>query len=208
MYVCVVTRNRSIAATTLHSLMNMNMYAFTKNIHIDIQFVHDLSALPKLLKSGERIVWFDYGTNIDEGHIAHLCGPFEPNIRCVVCPAVKEGVDWELFAKKTLAKSSEPDHQRGLHFDTEVGKKIADGLYEVKKTSARVWALDSKLIDKKLRGGKVPIKLDTSSYENMFIHLQGLDVRMAALTKSQVICHYQYRCEGNILETSGVSLSP
>lgn len=207
MYVCVVTRNRSIAATTLHSLMNMHMYAFTKQIHLDIQFVQDLSVLPKLLKSGERIIWFDYGTNIDQDHIAPLFEPFLPGVRILVCPAVKEGIDWTMFQKKTLAKSREPDYQRGLHFDTDVTKKIAEGVYEVKTTSARVWALDSKPIDKKLRGEKVQIKLDTSSYENMFNQLQALGLKIAALTKAQVICHYQYRCEGNILETSGVKVT-
>lgn len=208
MYVCVVTRNRSIAATTLHSLMNMHMHAYTKNIHLDIQFVQDLTCLPKLLKSGERIVWFDYGTNVDQDHIPALCNPFEPSVRVLVCPAVKEGIDWAMFTKKTLANSKEPDHQRGLHFDTDVSKKLADGLYEIKKTSARVWALDSKPIDKKLRGEKVQVKLDTSSYENMFAQLQTLGIKIAALTNAQVICHYQHRCEGNILETSGVKLTP
>jgi hypothetical protein len=208
MYVCVVTRNRSIAATTLHSLMNMHMLAYTKNIHLDIHFVQDLTCLPKLFKTGERIIWFDYGTNVDQDHIPALIQPFEHGVRVLVCPAVKEGIDWDMFKKKTLANSKEPDHQRGLHFDTDVSKKLADGLYEVKKTSARVWAVDSKPIDKKLRGEKIQVKLDTSSYETMFAQLQTLGIRIAALTNAQVICHYQHRCEGNILETSGVKLTP
>jgi hypothetical protein len=185
----------------------MNMIAVTQNIHLEIQFVKDMSVLPKLLKTGERIIWFDYGTNIDSDSMKYLLGSFEPSVRVLVCPAVKEGVDWDMFKRKTLAGSKEPEEQRGLHFDTEVTKKISDGVYEVKSTSARVWAMDSKPIDKKLRGEKIQVKLDTSSYENMFRQIQNFGIRIAALTKAQVLCHYQYKCSGNILETTGVQLT-
>jgi hypothetical protein len=203
MFVCVVTRNKSIAATTLHALMNIHMYAMHKGLHVDVHFVADMSTLPKLIKSGERIIWFDYGTNLDEQSLRTLCDPFEKDTKVLVCPSVKEGVDWEMFRRKTLAGSKEPACQRGLTFDTDVNKKWADGLYEVSKTSARVWAMDSKAVDKKLRGDKVPIKLPIHSYEAMFDQLLKL-VKVGALTQSQVVCHYTYECLGNILETPGV----
>ncbi len=207
MHVCVVTRNRSISATTLHTLMNINMLGIMKSVHVDIHFVEDMSGLPKLIKSGERIVWLDYGTNIDQDNTNIIFQPFEKDVRVLVCPAVKEGIDWELFRKKTLAGSKEPASQRALAFDTEVGKKIIDGVYDVKKTSARVWIMDTKHIDKKLRGEKIQVKLDTSSYEAMFDHLIRMNVRVAAATKVQVICHFIHKCSGNILETPGVNVS-
>jgi len=207
MHICVVTRNKSISATTLHTLMNINMYGILKGIHIDVHFVQDMSGLSKLIKSGERIVWLDYGTNIDQDNIRLVFDPLDKDVRVLVCPAVKEGIDWEMFRKKTMADSKEPVSQRALTFDTEVGKKIADGLYDVKKTSARVWIMESKPIDKKLRGEKNPVKLDTSSYEAMFDQLIRMRVRIAAATKVQVICHFIHKCSGNILETPGVNVT-
>lgn len=207
MHVCVVTRNKSLAATTLHSLMNINMYSMMKGMHVDIHFVSDMSGLPKLIKTGERIVWFDYGTNIDEETLKKLIDPFEKDVKVLVCPSVREGIDWDMFRRKTLAGSKEPAYQRALTFDTDVSKKLDDGLYEVVKTSARVWAMDSKPIDKKLRGDKVQVKLPTETYESMFDCLKKLGIRIGAATRANVICHYVHECSGNILETPGVVLN-
>ena len=207
MHVCVVTRNKSLAATTLHSLMNINMYSMMKGVHVDIHFVNDMSGLPKLIKTGERIVWFDYGTNIDEETLKKLIDPFEKDVKVLVCPSVREGIDWDMFRRKTLAGSKEPAYQRALTFDTDVSKKLDDGLYEVVKTSARVWAMDSKPIDKKLRGDKVQVKLPTETYESMFDCLKRLGIRIGAATRANVICHYVHECSGNILETPGVVLN-
>lgn len=207
MHVCVVTRNKSLAATTLHSLMNINMYSMMKGIHVDIHFVNDMSGLPKLIKTGERIIWFDYGTNIDEETLKKLIEPFDKDVKVLVCPSVREGIDWDMFRRKTLAGSKEPAYQRALTFDTDVSKKLDDGLYEVVKTSARVWAMDSKPIDKKLRGDKVQVKLPTETYESMFDCLKRLGIRIGAATRANVICHYVHECSGNILETPGVVLN-
>lgn len=207
MHVCVVTRNKSLAATTLHSLMNINMYSMMKGIHVDIHFVSDMTGLPKLIKTGERIIWFDYGTNIDEETLKKLIEPFEKDVKVLVCPSAREGIDWDMFRRKTLAGSKEPAYQRALTFDTDVSKKLDDGLYEVVKTSARVWAMDSKPIDKKLRGDKVPVKLPTETYESMFDCLKRLGIRIGAATRANVICHYVHECSGNILETPGVVLN-
>lgn len=205
MHVCIVTRNKSVSATTLHSLMTIHMYAMMKRVHLEIHFVTDLSGLPKLIKTGERILWFDYATNLDEPSIRTIFEPFEKDIRVLVYPAVLESIDWDMFRKKTLANSTEPVSQRALTFDTTVGKKLADGLYDVTATSARVWVMDSKPIDKKLRGDKVQIRLPTESYEAMFdCLLKKLGVKIAAATKAQVICHFTHECLGNILETPGV----
>ena len=206
MHLCVVTRNKSIAATTLHALMNINMHAMHKGIHVEIHFVTDMSGLAKLIRTGERILWFDYASNIDEETLQRLLDPFEKDIRVMVCPAVKEGIDWDMFRKKTLAGSKEPVHQRALTFDTSVGKKWGDGLYEVTKTAARVWAMDTKPIDKKIRGEKVQVKLATDSYEALFDHLIRMNIKMGAFTKAQVVCHIIHECPGNILETQMVRL--
>jgi hypothetical protein len=184
--------------------MNINMYAMMRGKHVDVQFVTDLSGLPKLIKTGERIIWFDYGTNIDEETLKKLIEPFEKDVKVLVCPSVKEGIDWNMFRKKTLEGSTESSSQRALTFDTDVSKKLDDGLYEVVKTSARVWAMDSKPVDKKLRGDKIQVKLPTASYEEMFETLQKIGIRIGAATRARVVCHYIHECQGNILETPGV----
>jgi hypothetical protein len=187
--------------------MNIHAYSMMKGQHVEIHFVNDMSGLPKLIKTGERILWFDYSTNIDDETLKKMCEPFEKDIKVLVCPSVKEGIDWEMFRRKTLNGSKEPIGQRGLQFDTDVSKKLSDGLYEVSKTSARVWAMDSKPIDKKIRGDKIQIKLATDSYEAMFDTLLRIGIKIGAATKAKVVCHYIHECLGNILETPGVVLN-
>jgi len=203
-HVCAVTKNKSISATTLHTMMNIHMQCMMKGIHLDISFVPDKSNLPRLIKTGERIVWLEYGTNLDEGSIMKAILPFEKNLQVLVFPAVKEGINWDMFSKKTKAGSTEPANQRGLEFDTSVGRKLADSLYEVTSTEARVWAMDGKPVDKKLRGEKVPVKLPAD--ESMFRVLQGQGIKIGAVTSATVICHFVHECVGNILETAGVRM--
>jgi len=200
----MVTKNKAISATTLHSVMNIHMNCMMRGIHLDISFVPDKSNLPRLIKTGERIVWFEYGTNLDEGSIPKTILPFEKGIQVLVFPSVKEGINWDSFAAKTRNGSTEPANQRGLEFDTTVGKKLGDSLYEVTSTEARVWAMDTKMVDKKLRGEKVPVKLPSD--ESMFRVLAGLGIKIGAVTSATVICHFVHECVGNILETSGVRL--
>lgn len=202
----MVTRNKSISATTLHTAMNLHMIAMMKGKHLDISFVNDRAGLPKLIKSGERIIWLEYGTNLDDKSIHKAVDPFDKGMQVLVFPAVKEGINWDRFAKKTKEGTTEGACQRGLEFDTEVGKKLAESLYEVKSTTARVWAMDTKPVDKKLRGDKIPVKLPLD--ETMFCTLQGLGIKVGAITSATVICHFVHECVGNILETSGVELRP
>lgn len=137
MYVVCVTRNKSIAVTTLHSLMTLGMHAAQRQVSLEYFFVEGLDALPKLVKSGERIVWFDYGTNLDQDTIPRVFNTMEKDIKVIVFPAVIEGVDWDMFRKKTVAGSTEPIHQRALTFDTDVTK--------------RWWVLTSTTLKRRLR---------------------------------------------------------
>ena len=207
-HIAAVTRNKSIAGTTLHTMMNMHMQCMVRGHHVEIHFVTDKTSLPKMIKSGERIMWLDYGTNIDEASIIKAIEPFEKGVQILVFPAVKEGIDWDRFVKRTREGSTEPVHQRGLVFDTEVGKKIVDDIYDVTKTSSRVWAMDAKPVDKKIRGGKVPIVLPLTNNEAMFECLRKEGIKIGVLSTATVICHYVHECLGNILEASGVQVNP
>jgi hypothetical protein len=207
LHVVAVTRNRAISATTLHTMMNVHMLCMMRGCHLEIHFVDDASSLPKLIKSGERVFWMDYGTNLNMEVLPKVLDPMEKGLSALVFPSVKEGINWDSFIKKTKSGSAEPASQRGLEFDTTVGKKISPGLYECEKTSARVWVMDTKPIDKKLRGGKVPIKLPLEA-EAMFECLKGQGVKIGVVSEANVVCHYVHECFGNILEASGVSLQP
>ena len=126
----------------------------------------------------------------------------------LVFPSVKEGIDWEKFAKRTNENTKEPACQRGLEFDTEVGKKISPGIYECAKTSARVWLMDTKPVDKKLRGGKENLQLPVADEGIMFARLQQIGVKIAVASEAMVVCHFVHECFGNILEAAGVQLRP
>jgi hypothetical protein len=192
---------------TLHTLLNLNGHCAARNIHLNVAFVNDNSAMQKYIKQGERLVWFDYATNIDEGSIIKCVQPFDKGVQVLVFPSVKEEINWKMFKEKTLAGSTEPVSQRGLVFDTNVGRKLYDNVYEVTDTSARVWAMDCRPVDKKLRADKVPVKLPVFNSEEMFQKLKSLGVKIGALSTATVICHYTYECLGNILETGGIELN-
>ena len=204
-----MTRNKSISATTLHTMMNLHMLCMQKGQHLEVHFVEDRSTLPKLIKTGERLFWMDYGTNLNNEILYKVVDPFEKGVQVVVFPSVKEGINWDQFTKKTKDGSSEPAGQRGLTFDTEVGRKLADGLYECENTNARVWAMDTKPVDKKLRGGKEPIKLPLEGPpEVMFKTLKNIGIKIGVMSEAIVVCHFVHECFGNILEASGVRLEP
>jgi hypothetical protein len=190
-------------------MMNLHMLCMQKGQHLEVHFVEDRSTLPKLIKTGERLFWMDYGTNLNNEILYKVVDPFEKGVQVVVFPSVKEGINWDQFTKKTKEKSSEPAGQRGLAFDTEVGRKLADGLYECENTNARVWAMDTKPVDKKLRGGKEPIKLPLEGPpENMFKTLKNIGIKIGVMSEAIVVCHFVHECFGNILEASGVRLEP
>jgi hypothetical protein len=188
-------------------MMNLHMLCMQKGQHLEVHFVEDRSTLPKLIKSGERLFWMDYGTNLNNEILSKVVEPFEKGVQVVVFPSVKEGINWDQFTKKTKDGSSEPAGQRGLAFDTEVGRKLMDGLYECENTNARVWAMDTKPVDKKLRGGKEPIKLPLEGPpEVMFKTLKNLGIKIGVMSEAIVVCHFVHECFGNILEASGVRL--
>jgi hypothetical protein len=207
LHLLCTTRNKSISSTTLHTLMNVHVGCMMRGIHVEIHFVPDLSTLPKIIKTGERILFMDYGTNLNNEILEKIFEPME-KYNVLVFPSVKEGINWEHFVKKTKEGSKEGAHQRGLEFDTEVARKLGPGLYECDKTSARVWLMDAKVVDKKLRGGKEQHKLHIADVSLMFAQLKQLGVKIAVASEAMVICHYVHECLGNILEAAGVQLRP
>lgn len=184
------------------------MLCMMRGTHLEIHFLDNKSTLPKLIKTGERIFFMDYGTNLNNEVLTKVIDPFDKGVQVLVFPSVREGIDWAQFEKKTKEGSKESPHQRGLHFDTEVGKKLADGLYECAKTEARVWVMDTKPVDKKLRGGKTNVNLPVDNNEKMFDTLTAIGLKVGVASEAVVVCHFVHECFGNILEAAGVRLEP
>lgn len=208
LHVCAETRNKSISATTLHTMMNLHMLCMQRGCHLEIHFVPDKSTLPKIIKTGDRIFWMEYGTNLNMEILPKVLEPFEKGIQVLVFPAVTEGINWDKFMKKTREGTKEPSGQRGLEFDTVTGKKYSDGIYDCEKTSARVWVMDGKPVDKKLRGGKETIHLPLTDNEAMFSKLKQIGIKIGVASEAIVVCHFVHECFGNILEAAGVQLQP
>ena len=192
--VVAVTRSKSIHCTTLTSILYLNMYAIQNKVQIVVYYIPDAQMLSKYMKNADRLIFFDYGVSINPECIATMCLPFPKGYHMIVFPAVKEGVDWVAFKKKTLEGTPEPPSQRGLSFDTVVGKQFGEHLFEVQSTSARVWAMDPK---------KVKTKWGPDFFERL--KLDG--TKMCACTAARCTVHYIHKCIANILETSGVTVT-
>jgi hypothetical protein len=154
----------------------------------------------KLLKLYDRIMFIDFGVNLDEKSLEQVFETHE-GCGCLVFPAAKEGIDWEMFKNKVLSDSNEPVHQMGLHFDTEVGQKIKDDLYHVKSTQPRCFVAVCKTVKKKLGDTKI------TNYDKMFEKLKDYGVKIYAWTTAHVVVTYAHECVSNIMNAAGVRAS-
>jgi hypothetical protein len=177
-----------------------------KGFHLEIHFLKDRGNVQKFMKSGvERLIFMDYGVSIDNESVYKACETFD-KYNVLVLPSVKEGINWIQFRKETVRGTTEPVHQRGLEFDTELDSKVGDSLYTIKRTEAAAWAMDVKPVDKKCRTPKgVSIKLPTDTAE-FFNEMAKYGVKIRALTSARCTVHFAHECFGNILETAGVNL--
>lgn len=204
--ILLVTRNKSLAVKTLHTILKFNIICMQSQHQVQILFVKDdvyeiNTAITKALKNHDRIIFVDYSIYVDEESLKVMTmNDWPQGYQGVVCPCVTEGVDWDLFRKKIQSGSEEPVSQMGLNFDTEVTKELKEGFWNVSYTKPKAWALNCKLVTKTLRekkgeGIKVPLKL-----EEMFSKL-----KICAFTKARVVATYTHECLGNILESAGVT---
>jgi hypothetical protein len=153
------------------------------------------------MKSSEKLLWVDYGACLDSPSFDMLFEKYE----VLVYPSVKEGINWEVFKDRVQKGTDEPVNQVGLDFDTDVGKKISDGVYTVNSSNPAVFAIDcSKVIDKVRDRKGHGLNLPTT-IEDMFKKFVQKEVKITAYTKCKVLRHYSHECVGNILEAVGVS---
>lgn len=205
--VCAVTRNVSICVKTLHTLLNINKICTHFNHSVEINFIKDdfnkSDAFLKNSKHCDRLIWIEYGYQIDEESLARLIGKFPQNYNCMVLPAVVEGINWDSFKKKIRGNSQEPVSQMGLDFDTAVGTPCIAGdefLRPVLTTDPKCWAIEAKSVLKALKDQKGEgIKLPPKFFDKIRDR-----AKVCAFTKAKVTATYSHECIGNILESAGI----
>lgn len=198
-HVLAVTRNRSISVGTLHMLLNLSGYAYTKDHRLEIQFVESLSALPRFIKTAERVLWIDYGRALDVDSFPRI---FDARQEVLVFPSVTGDVDWAMFKAKIKANTAEPRDQVGLIFDTTVDKKVSDGLWSVAQTNPSIFMMDCKVIDKKFAKKSIKPPRDMNM---LFEKFRDAGVRVFAWTPSRVTIMHTYECVGSIMNVPSVT---
>ena len=212
--VVAVSRSRSLYVKTLHTLLGLQNLCWHVKLKIGLNFVDDkniekMALLKNLLKTGDRVVWFEYGVSMDVKQLQTLITEFTQYDGLVV-PVAVEGIDWEMFRKKTLEGSVEPSYQRGLTFDTKVQSKPFNeeqDLYPVVSTDPSIWALDThacikKLKDKKSNGLVLPPNLT-----KFFDQLLAKKMRLMAAAGVQTFSHFTHECVGNLMNIPGLRVT-
>ena len=205
----IVTRSKAVHVKTLHTVLRLNLYCIQKrDTQNEVVYVNDdpydkSASIQKYMKSADRILFIDFGVSLDEGSIGQVLAD-NNGVGCVVFPGVTEGIDWDLFKTRVKEGSTEPVEQMGLHFDTKVGKKVGDDLYQVDKTGARAWVMMCKHVlkcvkDKRTNECKVPPRM-----EQMFTKFKELGVKINAFTASKLTMTYTHECVSNLLNAAGV----
>ena len=202
----IVTRSKSCHVKTLHTVLRINMKCVIKGINNQIVYVTDdpyekASAIEQCMKTHDRIIFVEFGVSLDEDSIIQ-CFEKHDGVGCLVFPGVKEGIDWGLFKAKVKDGSSEPVSQMGMHFDTEIDKKISDNIYSVVSTKARAWIMNTKNVHKIMAKNK-----DTSISLKFFEKMIRQNVRIYAFTAAKLTIIYTHECISNILNAAGVKTS-
>lgn len=210
----VTSRNRSIYVKTLHTLLAIEGICNHFKLPINITFTRDdnkekLIILKKLLKSGNRIIWFDYGVSCDQKSIQNIVRRFD-GYDGIIFPVVNEGIDWQSFKTKVKSGSKEPSSQMGLTFDTDIDTKkpfdSENDFYVVTKTDPHLWCFDSKSVVKKLRDKKSGLVLPTS-LTDFFDKCIKKNVKFVAAADSKTYNHFTHECVGNIMNISNLKVT-
>jgi len=204
----IVTRSKSCHVKTLHSILKLNILCIQSGHKNDISFLNDdpyqkAEAIQNHMKTCDRILFVDFGIQIDEKSLGEIMKPHE-GVGCLVFPGVTEGIDWNMFKKKVVEDVNEPTEQMGLNFDTKVDRKISEDIWTVSETSSRAWFMNCKnvtkhLKDKKSGQIKVPPQMKT-----MFQKFKENGVKIHAFTAAKLTMTYGHECISNILNAAGV----
>jgi hypothetical protein len=200
----IVTRSKACSVKTLHTILKLNIQCIQRNTQNELVYVNDdpfdkVDAIQRCLPNCDRLFFIDFGINVDEKSIEQLFESHE-GVGVLVFPGVKEGIDWGLFKHKVREGSTEPVHQMGMNFDTEVDKKISNDIYTVTNTQAKSWIMFSKNIIKNTKDKKGKWGL----HVKMFEKLKEQKVKIYAFTAAKLTLTYPHECVSNILNAAGV----
>jgi hypothetical protein len=176
-----------------------------QNVQNEILYVNDdpfekIEMIEKCLPRCDRVFFIDFGIGVDEDSVKQIFENHE-GIGVLVFPGVKEGIDWDLFKQKVRSDEClEPTSQMGLHFDTEVSKKISKDIYSVINTEAKSWVMFSKNVMKNAKDKRGNFSL----HVKMFDKLKECGVKIYAFTASKLTMTYSHECVSNILNAAGV----
>lgn len=205
----IVTRGKSCHVKTLHTVLRLNLNCMQRSgIQNEVTYVNDdpyekSEAIQKQMKTADRILFIDFGISMDEKSIDKVFDTYE-GVGCVVFPGVKEGIDWNMFKEKVKNNTTEPIEQAGLHFDTEVGNKVGEDMYQVKNTSARCWIMMCKQVNKYVKDKRSGTFKVIPRMEQMFSKFKELGVKINAYTASKLTMTYSHECVSNLLNAAGI----
>jgi len=207
----LVTRSKSCHVKTLHSILRFNIMCLQSSSENEVVFVNDepfdkSEIIGRYMKTHERILFIDFGIQIDDESLKK-CFDKHEGVGCLVFPGVLEGVDWGLFKSKVKDGCKEPVDQMGLHFDTEVSRKISPDYYTVKQTNSKCFLLMSKNISKHIKDKKSGSYKIYPRFETMFSKFLESNVKILAYPKAKLIMTYSHECISNILNAAGVKSS-
>lgn len=205
----VVTRSGACHVKTLHTLLRFNIQCLRRaGVQNEISFVNDdpyekSNAIEKCITTSDRIFFIDFGIHVDDGSMSTIFNTND-NYNVIIFPAVKEGIDWDMFKEKVKAESSEPTNQMGLNFDTEITNKVDTDFYNIKSSSAKSWVMMCKPTLKHIKCRRTGnIKIAPKSL-TMFQKFKESGVKVVAYTASKLTLTYPHECISNILNSAGI----
>ena len=203
----LVSKNRSIYARTLHSILAFQSACTQAGVNMELAFVDDneldkFKKLKEVLKGSDRVIWIDYGMSVNNPDVKGFFIKSLTGIDGAVFPSpVKDVVDWSAFVSEIKKGTSEPDNQVALTFDTELGSTelIPDVMNNVITTSPQIWWVDSKKGIKK-------INKNTPGARVLGDVFSGAKLNWGGLTFPTVHTHFTHECMGGIMNMSGVKI--
>ena len=203
----IAIRSKSCHVKTLHTMLRLNILCLQNQVQHEISYVNDDAhakndVIKRKMKDCDKLFFIDFGVHVDEGSLLKI---FE-NHDCLVFPAAREGINWDMFRTKILDDVDEPVEQIGLDFDTEIGPKVVDDIYKVKNTEPKSWVIKGPLMHKHLKNKKSPGITLPLKFSEMFDKLITNGMKVYAYTGARLTVTYPHECLSNILEAAGVRL--
>jgi len=206
----LISRNKSCHVKAMHTVLKLNILCLQNGFANEIMFCPDdpyakADTIQKILKERkdlDRLLFIDYGVHMDEASLRETVMSNYEGCGMLCFPGAVEGIDWEQFTRAVKDDTDEPNTQKGLNFDTEIGpRKIAENVYSVKQTAARAWMMHVKNVRKKLVDKPIAPGL------KMFERLRDSGVKIYAYTDAKLTMTYTHEAMSNILNAAGVKVT-